>query len=368
MNRATWCLAIATYKRHAVLEQCVARALAQSRPPDEVVVADASPDWEEGAARIEALCKEAGVACRYVKADLPSLTIQRNQTIDLATSDILFMIDDDAMLFADSAERVLEVYEADVGTRISGVMLATSERHPPPLDGRPAADTSNSIEIKASGRRRWSSDSVIGRMIYRELFLMARERVFVPYKGSYPDHAMPDEVREFGCFPVQLFKGYAMTYRRSVIEKVRFSTLLRGYCPAEDLDASYRASAYGCLVVAPKARIHHIEAASGRLKRRVATLLSASNIAVFLREHADGDRARKFDFAVMMLRRLLAEFFKDMGSGRFDFPQVRGILQSLSVSRRVFATPIEELPAYYAKVQGDLLAQTVGRKDSPIST
>ncbi len=357
MTRATWCLAIATYKRHAVLEQCVLRALAQSQPPSEVVIADASPDWAQGAARIEALCRDAGIACRYVKADLPSLTIQRNQTIDLATSDVLFMIDDDAMLFADSAERVLEVYEADVGARIAGVMLGTSERHPPPLDGQPAADTGDPIEIKASGRRRWSSDSAIGRVIYRELLLMSRERVFVPYEGSYPDHAMPDEVRQFGCFPVRLFKGYAMTYRRSVIAKVRFSSLLRGYCPAEDLDASYRASAYGCLVVAPQARIHHIEAASGRLKRRVATLLSASNIAVFLREHADGVRARKRDFAIMMLRRLLAELLKDIGSGRFDLPQVRGLLQSVPLSRRIFEIPIGELPAFYTQVQVDLLGQ-----------
>jgi len=148
-----------------------------------------------------------------------------------------------------------------------------------------------------------------------------------------------------------------MTYRRSVIGLVRFNSWLRSYCPAEDLDASYRASLQGCLVVAPRARLRHIEVASGRIKRRVATCLWASNQALFLRQNAsDGAGARQREFKILVARRLFAELLKDAGSKRLDFPQLRGVLQAMPICRKLFTLPDGELEAYYTRTQAELLA------------
>ncbi|HEY8926198.1 MAG TPA: glycosyltransferase, partial [Polyangia bacterium] len=93
-NATTWALTVATYKRHQILAECVKRALRQTVGPAEIVIVDASPNWQEGKVAIEALCREAGVPCQYVEASVPSSAVQRNQGIALARADVLFMIDD----------------------------------------------------------------------------------------------------------------------------------------------------------------------------------------------------------------------------------------------------------------------------------
>ena len=75
LTRPDWAWCIATYNRHDMLERTCALALAQSVPPAEIVITDASADWDSGQARISHLVDAAvaagaagGAAARAVVA------------------------------------------------------------------------------------------------------------------------------------------------------------------------------------------------------------------------------------------------------------------------------------------------------------
>ncbi len=307
MNTQSWALVVATYKRHEMLLACVQRALSQTRPPSQIVIVDASPDHEEGCALIAPHCENRGIPLLYVQAEVPSAAAQRNQGIALATAEVLFMIDDDSLLCPDAAEKVMRVYEADVHEQIAGVLMEQTESEPGHHDGAMALEHSAGgfLKRKRIGPRRLVTKTRLGKLLSREVLLMSRERLFIPYTGDFPNLPVPQAVLDLGARRVRLFTGCAMTYRRRVIGRVGFDAQLRGYCPAEDLDASYRASQLGALVFLPGAKLRHVEAAAGRVKRRVATCLSVVNLALFIREHAQDGRARAREFALLVLRRLL---------------------------------------------------------------
>src|SRR6185312_14717864 len=100
-----WALVLSTYRRPDVLALCLRAALEQTRPPREVIIVDASPDWR--ASRDHVMAEIAplrpGVRWQYVEAERRSLPAQRNQGIALSTAPILFMIDDDSLMYPDCA-------------------------------------------------------------------------------------------------------------------------------------------------------------------------------------------------------------------------------------------------------------------------
>src|SRR5437762_11890391 len=96
----SWALVVATYERDQILPRCVRLAIEQTRPPAEVIIVDASPNWEKTRDRLLADFAHSRPEIRwvYVSAERPSSTAQRNQGTRLAHSDILFILDDDSLM------------------------------------------------------------------------------------------------------------------------------------------------------------------------------------------------------------------------------------------------------------------------------
>ncbi len=351
-KRLSWALTVASYNRHTILLDCVMRALAQDPRPKEVVVVDASSNWQEGKARAEKICAQAGIPINYISANRPSLAAQRNQAIEAATADILFMIDDDALLFDGAATEIMSIYEADQEGEIAGIQLSIEAN---PANAKASPDGTMPVERKVQGPSRRLQTSPLGQFLNREIFLMNAERLFIPYHGEYSRKALPQSLRAFDVAQASLFTGCAMTYRRRIIEKVRFEGTLESYCPAEDLDASYRASQAGLLLLSRRAKLDHIEAAAGRIRRRIATCLSATNVAFFVRRNATAKTSASAKYCIMLMRRVLAEFLKDLGSRRFTFPQFIGILQSIPIACRVLTIDENQLVDFYRDAQRGLL-------------
>ena len=67
---------------------------------------------------ILSLGKAADIKCIYVGAATKSLTCQRNQGLEYATGDIVFLFDDDTLMFPDCAEQILKIYEDDDGSLV----------------------------------------------------------------------------------------------------------------------------------------------------------------------------------------------------------------------------------------------------------
>ena len=363
-NTLSWALIIATYNRHDILIKCVGRALQQTYPPSEVIIIDASSNWQRTK---EALASNAvsypDVQLIYEPAQIRSSTIQRNQGIDLSRSDIVFLFDDDSLMHLDCAEHIMKVYEADRFGKVVGVRANSVEDLPSIRDKDGAYTTGvDSVALKVTGKRKWRFFSKISfvKILTSKLLMMNIHEMFVPYHGDFPsldDSFIPSGCKKCDVSPCHLFPGFAMTYRRKIIKKVRFDSLLQAYAAAEDLDASYRASLEGSLLMAHKAKLKHCTVAGGRINRFICALFLVTNNAIFLRKHSSDLQRDKSKYHVWIVRRCIAEFLKDVLSLRWPLPQFRGSVYGAMVSRRVFKMNVSELVDWYPSFQQQVLSK-----------
>lgn len=358
-----WALCVATYNRGAMLADCVRHALASTLPPAQIVIVDASDDWQQNRAGVEAvMAQSAPCPLTYVPAVRKSLTAQRNQGIALASADILFLIDDDAMLHAHTAQRIMAHYRADTRGRIVAISCCNT---PMAQAAQPVAEIKQTN--RAGGLVTNRSRSV--DLALRHLLMIPADQRFVPY--DRPDRRWQGEMRlPEGLGRVDFIVGFALTLRRSVALAEPFDEGLVGSAIAEDLDASYRFGRHGILAFAPDAPIHHLEAAAGRDRRRVNTALALLNIAYFVRRNSDRQGRDFARYALWYLRMTLAELPKDLAGARWDLPQLRGALLAGRQLPCLLRQPRAGLPQWYQNKQTSLMAGPQARhgqdtKDAP---
>lgn len=345
----SWALCISTYNRGRMLRDCVRHALASSLPPTEIVIVDASDDWQENHARIAEMVADAGDPCplQYCPARRKSLTVQRNQCVAMARADILFMIDDDALLHREAAERIMGFYRGDSAGRIAAISLrnARLEVDPDAHDAR--KQTSRVAELLVD--RDVPMKRGIDFALRHHLMIPADQR-FVTY--DRPERRWQgDPTLPQGLWPRRFITGFALTLRRAVALREPFDEGLVGTCMAEDLDASYRFGRHGLVTIAPDAYIHHLEAAAGRSKRRISTALSILNVAYFVRRNSERQTRDLLRYGLWYLRMLAAEFPKDISGRRWDLPQVRGALLAGRHLPALLRIPPADLPAWYQNFQ-----------------
>jgi GT2 family glycosyltransferase len=342
----SWGLVIATYGRGAVLAECVRLAIHQTRPPSEVVIVDASPDWEATRSAVQELVQARGISLRYLEAVRPSSTGQRNQGIAVATADIVFLIDDDTFLYRDCAERILEVYESDPEQRIAGVGGMQNETPPPEAD--PRYEVARGPE-STHGTLRERTESFVRRAASRG------SGYFLPYDRNFPEHPIPEGCRQLPVRPVRVLDGYRMTLRRTALEKVRFEEVLTRYAVSEDQDLSYRVSRFGLLVETPEARLTHLAYGGGRLsKRTVATLRTTNRIALNVL-HSPHRSRTLVRYAAAVPYHTLVGLAHDLVRGDLELPEARGTVAAIAPALRLLAMSPDRVRAWYPSFQARLL-------------
>lgn len=351
-----------------MLRECVRHALASTLPPSEIVIVDASDDWQTNRDAIAAQIAATGPCpLHYAPARRKSLTVQRNQAVALAHADILFMIDDDALLHPICAERIMAHYNADPQGRI----VAISACNTPMAD--PAGQPDDDAALKQTNR---ANSLVSGRpapvqraidRVLRHVLMIPADQRFVPYdrpeRRYQGDGTLPQ-----GLGRTDFIVGFALTLRRAIALREPFDEGLVGSCMAEDLDASYRLGRHGLLAFAPDAPIHHLEAAAGRDRRRVNTALALLNIAYFVRRNSDRQGRDFARYALWYLRMTLAELPKDMAGGRWTLPQLRGALLAGRTLPRLLRHPREGLSAWYQAQQTALMTGTAPARSQSNAT
>ena len=332
-----------------MLRDCVRHALASTLPPAEIVIVDASDDWQDNRARIAELTAAAGNPCplQYTAARRRSLTVQRNQCVAMASADILFMIDDDALLHPEAAARVMAFYCADQTGHLAAISLRNA-----PIEADPGAQDS---------RKKTSPAAKLGverpRPMGRAIAFAMRHFLMIPADQSFVTYDRPqrrwqgDTTLPPGLFPRDFITGFALTLRRPIALREPFDEGLVGTCMAEDMDASYRFGRHGLLAIAPDAHIHHLEAAAGRGKRRLSTSLALLNVAYFVRRNSERQPRDLLRYGLWYLRMLAAEFPKDIAGWRWDLPQVRGALLAGRHLPALLRIPRADLPAWYQNFQ-----------------
>jgi GT2 family glycosyltransferase len=277
------------------------------------------------------------------------LTAQRNQGIALADADVLFLIDDDSLMYADCAEIFMAVYEADRDGSIAGVKAAEAG-HPPGDDGtapvaapRPASRTD---QRRPAGWRA-VKDQMLTRMGVRDFL--------PPYMDEQPVRPIPPAVERLGVERADRLMGAYMTYRREVLARHRFDEALDAYAYLEDSDISYRASRDGILLEATAARLCHMRDSGGRLSSHTVAVLGALNALVLHRLNSgDVDRSRRL-MRPFLRRRMVVEALRDVHKRRWSLPQARGVWQALRLYDKVFTTADADLRAWFVGYQTELV-------------
>lgn len=356
-TQLTWGLCVATLNRLDSLVICVGCALSQTRKPDEIVVVDASDDWERNRDHIAAMLPQDGsIRFCYQQAKMRSLTNQRNQGIKEASVDVLFLIDDDSYLYPDAAGLIMGCYEKPGAERLVGLSLARAET-PPSTDAEAKTPSRKDNAANRDAAEKRIMRSGVLRWIYREVLLMQMEKDFIDYDSDI----LHGTREEFDAMQIpdagftKFIAGFALTARRTVILKEFFEPSFLAYCPGEDLDVTYRMGRHGVLGWSNVAKVYHADAAAGRIKRRKATALRALNLAFLQRRHSTRPKVSAARYVVYIARRVLAEFLKDMLSRRFSLPQLRGVFLAIRHSPALWLQDKAKLESWYIDLQKRIL-------------
>jgi glycosyltransferase involved in cell wall biosynthesis len=350
----TWALCVATLNRIDMLETCVTCALAQTRPPSEIVIVDASDTWQSHHQRIAAIAAPAGVPVVYIPAHRRSLPSQRNQGIAAASADILFLIDDDSLLYPDAAAEILRVYEAAPHGTVSAVGLSDRDDPPVAMSGSDAqkTDGGDNGAIGAS-----LAGSSLVHWIKRHVLLLGTDVMFMPYIRSSQPRTEKD-ARALGLADVTfspMIGGCALTARREVALREPFEGELLSYSPMEDLDTTYRYLFHGVNLFAGRAGFHHFTSAGARIRRQQVAQLTMMNMAFFVARNSKARLRDSARFGLYAVRRTLAELLKDLLKKRWDLPQFRGALAAVPATVQILARSAPDLAPWYVRRQSLLL-------------
>jgi len=355
----TWGLVVATYGRGKLLEECVRLAVAQTRPPAEVVIVDASPDWEATRRAVEAIARPRGVAVRYVEAERASSAAQRNQGIALAGADVLFLVDDDTLLYPDCAERILRVYEADTERSIVGVGGVHVDEPPPAADPSYRAAPG---PWRAGGSLRARTESLAWRWSQRG------SGFFLPYDRAFPRHRLPPTCRDLPIAPALVLDGFRMTLRRDVLAHERFEEMLSRYAVSEDQDLSYRVSRHGMLVEARDALLTHLSFGGGRLSRRTVAVLRTTNRLALNVLHSPYRARTTARYAAAVPLHVVTGLALDVLRGDWSLPDTAGALAAIPPALRLLAMTPARVRAWYPAFQSRVLDAASRPARSPLHT
>jgi GT2 family glycosyltransferase len=344
-GKLNWTLAICTYNRPHFLTETLGFALAQSRLPTEIVVVDASDAWADHRDLVQERFIDhwAEVRLIYEPAKVRSLTFQRNQALDLATSDVVFSLDDDIYLYPDAAEKIMQIYEADPEERVVMVAGHFTEGAYDPDAGTDAAETSVStpagpVSIKGK-MRQWLESQ------------LTLDGHFVPY-GSVVDRGpLPKPVQDIGASAGGLINGGRTTFRRAVGSQVGWSELLRYYATHEDSDLSYRMSRHGRLAHAQKAGFFHADGNESNVGRFRINTIRVRNLMALHAIHSDNRLRSAWRLSASFLKFAALYLLIDPAQGRFSFPTARAYAYGLLQVPIFLFWPFADFEAWYTGLQ-----------------
>jgi GT2 family glycosyltransferase len=241
---------------------------AQTRKPDEVIVADASND-PDTAHIIEA---EARLTVKRIHVEPPNAVRQRMAAIDVARGDNLLLLDDDVVLEPDCVQHLLAVLQQDAS------VVAAS------------ADFNN---------QSWPAPTRIWRLYLRRILRIDQEawqgKVVGPLLrfGYNPVPAGPTPIEWLGS-------GNSLVRRSAFLSAGGFSDFFLHRCTInEDVDLGLKLRKFGGIVFCPAARMAHHHAPSGRVSSLVAAEDDLFNRFFILRRTLGYGLLRSFSLVLL---------------------------------------------------------------------
>jgi len=263
---------------------------------------------------------------------------------------VVFLFDDDSLMYPDCAAEIMRVYDADSGCSVVGVN-ATNVAIPP--DASPGSHVSAPTEFRTAKN--------YGRVARWVRSWLRADDIFIPYDRSFPAHPLPTPVAALAVDRWPMGAGWGLTFRREICLAEPFEEILINYAAGEDSDMSYRATRRGVYVGARRGRLCHLGAASGRVPTFVWAVFNMLNPVVLHTLYStDRPRSRTLHRR-MLVRRVLISAAKDMYYRRWSMPTARGALLALSLVGIVFCKSEQEIRTWYPLFQAKLYKKAASR-------
>lgn len=346
----TYDVVMATRNRPEAVALSIPLILGQSRKPTQIVIVDSSDDGDPIAQIAARADGTDGIPVVYLRSE-PGSSFQRNLGLARSGADVVLFPDDDSLLYRDTAEIMMAAYEADTEGRIAAI-CAMPVTVPPPESadalGTFAAETVGPVGARLRALRQRAKEAAEAV----NPFLTVGNAL-----NAGPAAALGPDLRAL-VDPVPYMTGFRMSFRRTVIDDVKFDETLRRYAWFEDIDASWGAMRTGAVVVARGARIYHHRVAGARAEGYRMGLWAILNRGYVVMKHVHAnpdifpDPAREARRLKLACRgRALA--YRAMARGAFGRDRARGAARALGGLADLTSAPPAALVATYKRLEAE---------------
>lgn len=231
-------VAVCTFRRPRALGRFLESLASSSRIPDELIIADASPDdLTERLLQAHPALRRAAGTVRYFRLgeSVRGLTRQRNFALRKVRTDLVAFFDDDIVLEPDCLACMEEVHRR-LGPAVVGVGAVIQDQIGSP-----------SMLWRLMRALRMMSSLQPGR--YHRSGI-STPWVVTPSNGD--------------LLAGDWLPGGATMWSTVAAREIGFNEQFEGYGQGEDLEFSLRVRARGALYLAGSARVHHLHESSGR--------------------------------------------------------------------------------------------------------
>lgn len=340
----TYSTIVATRNRPDALALSLPLILAQSRPPETVLVVDSSDDPRTNAELVAQLAAGTKIPLAH-RTSSPGLPLQRNIGLSGITTDVTMFPDDDSLLYPDAMEHTMRIYDLDSAGRVGGVRTAEARTAPPGVLNAPAraAGPGPAYRMRTTDRIK----ALISRRRYAlEAKLFPEPFAVIGNRMTARLGTMPDALVSEGAVTIPWMTGFRMSFRTPLIRARGFNQHLGRYALFEDIDASLGILQGGHLLIgAPKAKIFHHKAPERRANGATIGAMHVLNRAYVVARTGQTDCGTR-----RMTRRYLAYKIAQYLSGatsKFGRERLAGARAAYAATNEIFAASPEKLDATY---------------------